>query len=130
MGRRAGKRPSQRQLRVAEELRHILAKIIQRGELNDPELADVPVTVSEVRISPDLRNATAFVAPLGSGDADTLVKAMERAASFIRQRIGQEVSLRYVPAISFRADRSYDDAYRIGVLLKSSSAHNRGNDKA
>ena len=130
MGRRAGKRPSQRQLRVAEELRHILAKIIQRGELNDPELADVPVTVSEVRISPDLRNATAFVAPLGSGDPDTLVKAMERAASFIRQRIGQEVSLRYVPAISFRADRSYDDAYRIGVLLKSSSAHTRGNDKA
>ena len=130
MGRRAGKRPSQRQLRVAEELRHILAKIIQRGELNDPELADVPVTVSEVRISPDLRNATAFVAPLGSGDAGTLVKAMERAASFIRQRIGQEVSLRYVPAISFRADRSYDDADRIGVLLKSSSAHTRGNDKA
>lgn len=129
MVRGAGKMPSQRQLRVAEEVRHILAKIIQRGELHDPELADVAVTVSEVRISRDLKNATAFVTPLGSGEVDTLVKAMARAASFIRQRVSQELNLRYVPAISFEADRSYDSADRISALLKSSAACSRGEDE-
>lgn len=130
MGRVVGKRPSQRQLRVAEEVRHTLVNIIQRGELQDPELVNISVTVSEVRISSDLKNATAFVAPLGGGEAEALIVAMERAASFIRQRMAQKLSLKYVPKISFQADRSFDYADRIGALLESSAGPTGAEDKA
>ena len=110
--------PSQRQLRVAEEVRHVLAHVIEREELHDPALAGVPVTISEVRISPDLGNATAFVSPLGGGDAGPLVKGLSRAAPFLRRRIAQEMALRHVPALSFQADPSFDEAQRIQQLLK------------
>ena len=109
--------PSQRQLRVAEEVRHVLAYVIEREELHDPALAGVPITVSEVRISPDLENATAFVSPLGGGDAGPVVEALSRAASFLRRRIAQEMALRHVPALSFQADPSFDEAQRIQELL-------------
>ena len=99
MGKGEDKTRSQRQLRVGEEVRHALVKIIQRGELRDPELVGVSITVSEVRISSDLKKATAFVSRLGGGEDDALVKAMERATPFIRQRIGQELTLKFVPEI-------------------------------
>lgn len=114
--------PSQRQLRVGEELRHALAQIIERGELRDPELAGISITVSEVRVSPDLRNATAFVSPLGGGDAVALVPALRRAESFIRHRVGQAVRLRHVPRLSFEPDTSFDYAERIDAVLKSASS--------
>ena len=121
---------SQRQLRVAEEVRHALVSIIQRGELRDPDLAGVSITVSEVRISSDLKNATAFVSRLGGGEDDVLVKAMERATPFIRQRIGQELTLKFVPTIYFQADHSFDYAARIGEVLKSTTLHAGGENKA
>jgi len=121
MSKGGAKAPSQRQLRVGEEVRHVLARVIERGELHDPELADVPVTVSEVRISPDLKNATAFVSPLGGGDADPLVEALSRAAPFLRRRVGQEMNLKYVPALSFQPDQSFDEAQRINELLNSAA---------
>jgi len=121
---------SQRQLRVAEEVRHALVSIIQRGELRDPDLAGVSITVSEVRISSDLKNATAFVSRLGGGEEDALVKAMERAAAFIRQRIGQELTLKFVPAIYFQADQSFDYADRIGEVLRSTTLQAESVNKA
>ena len=114
------KTPSQRQLRVAEEVRHTLVKIFQRGELRDPQLVEVSVTVSEVRVSSDLRRATAFVAPLGGGETEGLLAAMQRATPFIRRRLGQELTLKFVPAISFCADLSFDYAEHIDEVLKSS----------
>ena len=119
MSKGGAKAPSQRQLRVGEEVRHVLARVIERGELHDPELADVPVTVSEVRISPDLKNATAFVSPLGGGDAVPLVEALNRAAPFLRRRVGQQMNLKYVPALSFQPDQSFDEAQRINELLST-----------
>ncbi len=119
MSKGGAKAPSQRQLRVGEEVRHVLARVIERGELHDPELADVPVTVSEVRISPDLKNATAFVSPLGGGDAVPLVEALSRAAPFLRRRVGQEMNLKYVPALSFQPDQSFDEAQHINELLST-----------
>ena len=119
MSKGGAKAPSQRQLRVGEEVRHVLARVIERGELHDPELADVPVTVSEVRISPDLKNATAFVSPLGGGDAVPLVEALSRAAPFLRRRVGQEMNLKYVPALSFKPDQSFDEAQHINELLNT-----------
>jgi ribosome-binding factor A len=117
MTRRSGGPPSQRQLRVGEELRHALVRILNHGGLRDPELEGVQVTVTEVSVSPDLRNATAFVVPFGGGSSDTLVKALNRAAGFFRAQFGHELKLRYVPGIRFEPDRSFDHARRIDQLL-------------
>ncbi|MGZ9033239.1 MAG: 30S ribosome-binding factor RbfA [Rhodospirillales bacterium] len=112
------KTPSQRQLRVGEELRHALAHLLERGEVHDPGLAGRPVTVTEVRISPDLRNATAFIMPLG-GAADTaVVEALMRARGYLRRRLAEMVRLRVMPAFSFRLDGSFDEADHIEALLR------------
>lgn len=113
----SAKPPSQRQLRVAEEIRHAMSAIIARGDLRDPALQDVNLTVSEVRASPDLKNATCFVIPLGGGDATEIVAALKRAASFLRRELGREVRLRYVPKLSFQPDQSFDEASRIDRIL-------------
>ena len=116
---------SQRQQRVAEEIRHVLANIIQRGELKDPQLMDLSVTVSEVRVSPDLKNATAFIAPLGGGSSEALATAMNRAAPFIRMRLGKKLSLKYLPKVIFEADKSFDYAQKIESILAQSKSGNK-----
>ncbi|HYC05919.1 MAG TPA: 30S ribosome-binding factor RbfA [Azospirillaceae bacterium] len=113
---RAGKAPSQRQLRVGEEIRHVLADVFRRGEFRDPELMDLNVTVSEVRISPDLKNATAFVMPLG-GEKRELVAALNRASAFLRSQVAKEMRLPYAPRLSFQVDTSFDYAQRIDDIL-------------
>ncbi len=119
MTRSRGNAPSQRQLRVGEELRHALTRILARGGLRDPDLVDASITVTEVRVSPDLKNATAFVTPFGGGDAEALARACRRAASFFRHEIAREVELRVVPTITFQPDRTFDQAKRIDALLDS-----------
>ena len=116
---RAGKPPSQRQLRVGEELRHELAAILQRGDFRDPDLLDLNVTVTEVRISPDLRAATAFVTPLGGGKLGTALAALRRAAPFFRGQLAKALSLRYAPSLSFEPVVSFDYAGRIDAILHS-----------
>ncbi len=115
------KAPSQRQLKVGEELRHALAWVLERGDIRDPDLAGVAVTVTEVRISPDLRNATAFVMPLGGGALDTVVVALNRAAPFIRHQVAKSAKLKYMPGFNFVADKSFDAASRIDDLLRDPS---------
>ncbi|MGE0119800.1 MAG: 30S ribosome-binding factor RbfA [Dongiaceae bacterium] len=117
MIRRESGAPSQRQLRVGEELRHALVRILSRGNLRDPELEGVRVTVTEVNISPDLRNATAYIVPFGDGSAEPLAAALNRAAGYIRGQLAQEVKLRHAPGIRFEIDRSFDRAGRIDRLL-------------
>ena len=113
---RRDKAPSHRQLRVGEELRHALSRILARGEIRDPAFADLNLTVTEVRVSPDLKNATAFVVPLGGGGLDAAVVALNRAGGFFRSRLAQEVALRHAPRIAFAPDRSVDGAPRIDAL--------------
>ena len=113
MSKGDAKAPSQRQLRVGEELRHALAWILERGDIRDPGLAGVAVTVTEVRVSPDLRNATAFVMPLGGDHVPSVVEALNRAAPFVRRQLGKAVKLRRLPALDFVADTSFDEAGRI-----------------
>jgi ribosome-binding factor A len=113
---RAGKAPSQRQLRVGEELRHALAEILRRADFRDPELLDLNVTVSEVRISPDLKNATAFVMPLGGGHPEQ-VKALNRVSAYLRSQVAKAMRLQHVPRLSFQVDVSFDYAQRIDQLL-------------
>lgn len=110
--------PSQRQLRVAEEIRHAIAAIIERGAMKDPELRDVPVTVTEVRASPDLRHARVFVTPLGGGDAGRIVAALNRAAPYFRTQVAHAVRLKFAPDLSFAADTSFEQASKIEAILR------------
>jgi ribosome-binding factor A len=108
--------PSQRQLRVGEEIRHALSEIIQRAEFRDPELAGRPITLTEVRVSPDLRNATVYVIPL-AGEAAPMVAALGRASAFLRGQLARAVQLKYLPALQFVHDASFDEATRIEAIM-------------
>ena len=122
MAVRKGERgPTQRQLRIGEELRHILASVFEKGEIRDPGLVGVSVTVTEVRVGADLRIATAFVVPLGGGDSEAMLGALGRARPFLRRRIAEEVRLKFVPDLVFRLDPSFDEAQRIEELLRDPS---------
>ncbi|CAO3356003.1 Ribosome-binding factor A [Azospirillum palustre] len=115
----AGKPPSQRQLRVGEEVRHALADLFRRGDFHDPELASLNVTVTEVRISPDLSNATVFYATLGGERMEDAQVALKRAAAFLRGQVARMVNLRHAPTLSFEGDTSFDYAHRIDSILHS-----------
>jgi len=110
--------PTQRQLRVAEEIRHVLAQALQRGELHDPVLDAVPVTVSEVRVSPDLRHATAYVMPLGGLRMDEVLAALEKGTWIFNRMVARAVRLRFTPTLAFAADGSFDEAGRIEAILR------------
>jgi ribosome-binding factor A len=114
---RAGSAPSQRQLRVGEEIRHVLAELFVEGRLHDPALADLRITVTEVKVSPDLKNATAFVLPFGGGDPEGLAVALNHAAPFLRGEIAHALKLRFAPQIRFAADDSFDRAQRLDELF-------------
>ena len=110
--------PSQRQLRVGEELRHALVEVLSRARFRDPDLQNASITVTEVRTSPDLKHATAFVLPLGGSGVDIVVKALNRAAAYLRCEVARLVQLRYAPVLKFAADRSFDHASRIDAALR------------
>lgn len=114
---RAPSGPSQRQLRAAELVRHALVEILAREDLRDPDLVGVTVIVGEVRASPDLKHMTAFVAPLGAGDAGKIAAALTRAQRFLRGSLARQVDMKFAPELHFLADVSYDEAGRINALL-------------
>lgn len=115
----SSKAPTQRQLRVAEEIRHVLAAVFGRGEVRDPALADVTITVTEVRIGPDLKRATAFVTRLGRSDVADKLPALRRATPFLRSQVAKELRLRVAPDLSFQADTSIDYAMHVDELLRA-----------
>jgi len=118
--RHPAKGPTQRQLRVGEEVRHALAQVLERGALRDPDLVKTPVTVTEVSVSPDLKNALCFVTPLGGGDAESVkvvVDALTRASKFLRFEVARSVKLKHTPALRFIHDATFDNAEFIGSLL-------------
>lgn len=112
--------PSQRQQRVAELVRHALAEVLQRGEVQDPVLASHVVTIPEVRMSPDLKLATAYVMPLGGKDERAVLEALERNRKALRTEVARRLSnMRYAPDLRFRRDETFDEAARIDALLNS-----------
>ena len=115
---RRGAVPTQRQLKVGEELRHALVRIVERAHFHDPDLAGASITVTEVRVGPDLRTATAFVMPLGGRHMERVVAALNRAAGYFRREIGNEIVLRYVPEVAFAPDTSFDYSTRIDEILQ------------
>jgi len=115
--RQPAKPQSQRQLRVGEEIRHVLASIFARTEFRDPDLAGIIITVTEVRISPDLKQATVFVTRLGRSDVGACLPALKRVAPFLRSQIAHEIRLRIAPELSFQPDTALDYAMHIDTLL-------------
>ena len=111
--------PSQRQLRVGEMLRHALASILTRGEIRDDDLAGVPVTVTQVKPSPDMRHATVFVEPLGGKNAKAVVAALNRHKSYLRGEMGHMIELKFTPELRFVEDESFAEAQKIETILKS-----------
>jgi ribosome-binding factor A len=117
MKKRTDRAPSQRQLRIGEEIRHAVSEMLERREFHEPALQEVSVTVTEVRISPDLKNATAYFMPLGGGQAEEVLEALTRARSYVRKRLGKALRLRYVPNVDFEMDITFDEVSKIGDLL-------------
>ena len=126
--RRASKHPSQRQLRVGELIRHAVTQVFERGEVHDPEITGKSITVTEVRMSPDLKLATAYVMPLGGEDDVAVVEALDRVAPFLRRRIGGFVALKFLPKLTFVADETFNHASRIDALLREVRRENGGDD--
>ena len=112
-----GGEASQRMLRVAELIRHAAAELLSRGVVEDDVLAKHVVTVPSVRMSPDLKLATIYVMPLGGGDSELVVKALERHKKFLRGEIAQRINMKFAPDVRFRIDDSFENASKIDALL-------------
>lgn len=115
----SSKAPSQRQLRVGEEIRSALAQIFAHGETHNPILDGSSITVSEVRISPDLKNATAYVMPLAGSNKEAVMEALKDNAGRLRGMVTRKIILRTSPRIGFKLDTSFEEANRINLLLNS-----------
>jgi len=110
----------QRQLRVAEQVRQALCEVLQHAFFNDPALQDIRlVTVSEIKISPDLKNATAYVMPSGGSAEMHVIEAMNRARSYFRTEVAHRLNLRNTPRMKFELDVSFENAHHINALLES-----------
>lgn len=137
--------PSQRQLRAGELIRHALVDVLREEEIHDPALDGVSVTVTEVRMSPDLKHATCFVEPLGAGvdtaptagHVDEIIKALNEHARFLRGALGRHIDMKFTPDLRFRHDESFDNAShmdrlfsdpRVRADIETDDAEERGED--
>ncbi len=118
MPRQRPKAPGQRQLRVGEEIRHVLAAIFERETFRDPALANVRLTVTEVRPAPDLRHARVYVVPLGgSANMEGILEGLKRVKPFLRREVAHRVTFKFIPDLIFAADTTFDEAEHISRLL-------------
>jgi ribosome-binding factor A len=116
---RSDKGPSQRQLRVGELIRHAIADMLTRGDVHDPVLEGHLVTIPEVRMTADLRQATIYVMPLGGRDVTEVIEALNHNKKFLRGEIAHRVNLKFAPDIRFRVDERFDEAERIEKILRT-----------
>jgi ribosome-binding factor A len=112
--------PTQRQLRVGEMLRHALAEILRRGEIRDPDLVGVSVTITQVKPSPDMRHAAVFCEPLGGKNAKQVIAALNKHKGFLRGELGRVITMKFTPDLRFVEDESFAEAEKIETILKSS----------
>jgi len=110
---------SQRQLRVGETVRHAVAEVLAHGNVHDPDLEGLIITVPEVKMSPDLKLATVYVMPLGGRDTDKVITALARNKKFLRGEVAHRVNLKFAPDLRFRIDDRFDEAERIEKLLRT-----------
>lgn len=116
--KRSSKTASKRQLRVGEQLRHILSSVLAEGNIHDPDVTGISVTVTEVQPSPDMRNATVFVIPLGGIQETEVVAGLNRSAGFIQGEIGKQLSMKFTPRLIFKKDESFEYGDHIDALIR------------
>ena len=116
-GTSSGKGPSQRQLRVGEAIRRKLSEALMRGEIHNDDLAGMSITVGEVKVSADLRVATAYVLPLGGAGAEAALKALSRSQGELRHVVARDLQLKFAPELRFRIDETFDRMDRMRELL-------------
>ena len=109
---------SVRTLRVGEQVRHVLSEILQRGDVHDATLASHLVSVTEVRMSPDLRHATVFVKPLLGKDEEAVLKALRTNTAYLQREVASRVKMKYAAKLKFLADESFDEGSHIDALLR------------
>jgi ribosome-binding factor A len=109
---------SVRTLRVGEQVRHVLSEVLQRGDVHDEVLASHPVSVTEVRMSPDLRHATAFIMPLLGQDAEAVLKALRTNTAYLQGQVARRVNLKYAARLKFLVDESFAEGSHIDALLR------------
>ena len=126
----AGDAPGTRQLRVGELIRHALSEILQRDEVRDPGVSGRSITVTEVTVSPDMRNATAYVEPLGGLEVEEVLAGLNRCSSYLSGRIARAVHMKYAPRLSFHRDRSFDNASHIDAVMRAARADDERRRKA
>lgn len=117
MSRKHHKEPSQRQLRAGELVRHALVDILRREDLRDHDLQGVSVTVSEVRMSPDLKHAKVYCAPLGGAHTQSVIEGLNRCSRFLGGRLGREIDMKFTPKLAFHVDDSFEMASAMDKLL-------------
>ena len=111
--------PSVRLLRVGEQVRHVLSEILMRGDVHDELLQKTPVSVTEVRMSPDLRHATCFIKPLLGSDEEAILKALRTNTAYLQREVARRVRMKYAARLKFLADESFDEGSHIDSLLRS-----------
>lgn len=131
MSKATSSAPSQRMLRVGEQVRAAITQVLQRGEVRDDLIEKTVISISEVRMSPDLKIATAYVSPIGVSDHDSVIAALNRHAKYIRGRLGGQLrQMKYMPEVRFRDDTSFDNYKKIDQLLRSPEvARDLGSDE-
>lgn len=112
------KAQSQRQLRGGELIRRAVSDIITEGHLHDPALAGVPVTVTEARVSPDMRHATVFISTLGQADPETVAAGLNRAHGFIQKELGRQIEMKFTPKLKFLPDERFEEAQHVEEMLE------------
>ena len=117
MAKRSSGERSVRVLRVGENIRHVLADVLRRDVVRDKDLFGVSITVTEVNVSPDLKNATIYILPLSGTNKEVVVEALNRSAGFLRGQLSKTIQLKYMPKLHFSIDRSFDEAGKMNALL-------------
>ena len=115
------KGPSQRCLRVGESIRHIISELLARGEISSPLLDKTSVTITEVKVSPDIKNATVFATPLGGEEMPDLLRELDMVAPKLRHFLSKKLVMKYVPKLRFKQDHSFEKAMKIDELLNTES---------
>ena len=110
--------PSVRVLRVGEQMRHVLAELLQRGEVHDDVLTSHVISVTEVRMSPDLRHATVFIKPLLGRDEPAVLKALRTNTAYLQREVASKMKMKYAAKLKFLPDESFDEASHIDKLLR------------
>lgn len=119
MKNQANEEKSVRTLRVGEQVRHVLSEILQRGDVHDDTLVSHLVSITEVRMSPDLRHATVFVKPLLGKDEDVVLKALRTNTAYLQREVASRVQTKYAAKLKFLADESFDEGSHIDALLRA-----------